>query len=101
MKLVYQLMVIAKVLMFTKDIANLVETKKEVYFHDQLVLSNMEIIERLILRNDISNITILGCVGEEIHIAPDMVRDLHIFIDISMDVELDALIPYIGCDDKL
>ena len=79
-----------QIVVFVEDIPNLVDVGIEVGFHDQLVESDMDIAEHLVMddlvtigdelcggehlvvSNEIASIEILAYVSEELHIASDM-----------------------------
>ena len=70
------------------EIPNLVDVWIEIGFHDQLVMSNMEIVEHLVMEGDDSYVADMDVSGVDSLVA-DVVEDLHDTADLYVhDVEL-------------
>ena len=53
-KLVEKLVVVAKIPRLTKEVPNLVEVEDVVYFHDQLVVFDIELVEHLVVDDQVT-----------------------------------------------
>ena len=80
--------VVARIPELIKEVPNLVGTRKEICFHDQLVVSNMKIVEHLIMDDKIVGYEDLH-MDEDLHsyVVAEMIKDVPVFMDMfDMDV---------------
>lgn len=70
----------------TKEAPNLPDTRKKIFFHDQLVMAAMEIEDHLILVDEISNSNIFIIYYEDLHMAANM--NLDVVVEMIEDVSV-------------